>query len=207
MTEIPEGQYSGQGVNRESERYFTIEAAPRLGLDQNLYDQEPFGALVTRTTAETEVDERQLRSALSLFADAHFANITENPHYNELQLLNDLPYRPIAGVPPAAHQGILRALQDIPYWSEYISRQRESQRYNRYGKKNPSAFYRGEEAPISYAQWVTEKLQSSKRLRVHGIDEVFLAENLVTALPNQTGVKPATRTYRILRASEISKRK
>ena len=206
MTESTEGQDAGQGIDRESDRYFTVETTPRLGIDQNLYDQDPFASLVTRITAETGVDEEHLRSTLSLFAKKHFAKVRENPQYSELQLLNDLPLGAITGVPPNARLNVLRALQDIPYWSEYISRQRESRRYTVDGKRNPKVSYRGEETPISYAQWVTEKLQSGRRLRVHGIDEVFPAENPVTAQPNQTGVKPATRTYRILRASEISRK-
>lgn len=199
------GETEGQNLSQENKKIIQIEAPERLEVGQNLYDQEPFLSLVKSIAQSTGQTLSKLHTAISLIAKVH----SMDPKLQTTLLLRKahVSVRSDSNILWDSQIKILETLQMYPYLSEYIVQQRQNELYANNGKFLKHHHGKGEPPALSYANWVTQKLEREKLLVSVGIEEIFPKDvsHPVTSQPNVTGLRPANRRYAILKAAEIIK--
>jgi hypothetical protein len=202
-----------QNLSQENKNFIEVEAPERLKWGQNLYDQEPFSSIVESFCESTDLTPDNARIIISHFSESHYYQTAMHPStqlqgnelLNKIYLNNSLPKN--LRIAFDYQLKILEALQEYPYWSEYIALRQQAKLYRYNGSFAENIHGKTEPPAISYANWVTKKLQREKNLWLVGIEEIFPKDvgHPVTTQPNITGIKPGNRRYRILKAAGFIK--
>ncbi|MAG60082.1 hypothetical protein CMO96_04820 [Candidatus Woesebacteria bacterium] len=192
-------------------REIVLESPENLEPGQNFFDQPPFELAVKKATEQTGIDAIKLKGFLWYFA-TQFGESPQPRPPATFRLLKSLPSN--VTIPDREKYGtateiMIAALDPYPHWAEYAVTQFDHGNYKSSGEPSRAQQKRKKLVlPETYAKWVTHKTRAEHRAVLLGIEDVFPGQlGREPELVPQTGKNRQARRWRILKASELTKRR
>lgn len=212
MSEAPQG---GE-IARDS--FLEVDPPQRLEEGQNFYNQMPFRDILSSVAQNHSLTVEQLRRILS--------TLTSLSAFAEYKTTEALTSAMRAGFARAKIDHLLirhadaqerrtywqairelgTQLAEFPFWRDYIKSNRTSNYFHDGSQRPKQSSARFPTTAPNYAQWVTEKIARTYRLRLEGLQEALprgFGTEPTTRVPAEVNPSPVGKTYRILKMSEL----